>query len=204
MNSWVLWFATRRPLPMTIRWSAVCAISLSRCELISTVRPSRARARTKSRTQRMPSGSRPFTGSSRISTSGSPSSAQARPRRWPIPSENLPALRPATSLRPTMPRTSSTRFLENPLAAATQRRCAAALRLGWTHLASSSVPTFSSGRLYSAYALPSMRAVPLVGSSSPTIIRIVVDLPAPLGPKNPVTIPGETSKFKSLTTVLPL
>ncbi len=36
------------------------------------------------------------------------------------------------------------------------------------------------------------------------IMRIVVDLPDPLGPRNPVTAPGRTSKDKSSTaTTLP-
>ena len=33
-------------------------------------------------------------------------------------------------------------------------------------------------------------AWPASGCVSPTIIRSVVDLPAPLGPRNPVTVPG--------------
>jgi hypothetical protein len=40
---------------------------------------------------------------------------------------------------------------------------------------------------------PSQRpdsAAPDVGRSSPMIMRMVVDLPAPFGPRNPVTVPG--------------
>jgi hypothetical protein len=33
---------------------------------------------------------------------------------------------------------------------------------------------------------------PEVGASSPTTIRMVVDFPAPLGPRKPVTSPGRT------------
>src|SRR5699024_6299955 len=44
-----------------------------------------------------------------------------------------------------------------------------------------------------------MVAVPALGRSNPRIIRIVVDLPAPLGPRNPVTIPGSTAKVRSST-----
>jgi hypothetical protein len=36
---------------------------------------------------------------------------------------------------------------------------------------------------------------PVVGSSSPAIIRMAVDFPAPFGPRNPVTIPGCTTKL---------
>jgi hypothetical protein len=43
---------------------------------------------------------------------------------------------------------------------------------------------------------------PLVGWSSPAIIRIVVDFPEPFGPRNPVTIPGCTTKFNPSTASL--
>jgi hypothetical protein len=42
----------------------------------------------------------------------------------------------------------------------------------------------------------------LVGRSSPAIIRIVVDFPAPFGPRNPVTTPGSTTKLSPSTAVL--
>jgi hypothetical protein len=44
-----------------------------------------------------------------------------------------------------------------------------------------------------------MVAVPAVGRSSPRISRIVVVLPAPLGPRNPVTIPGSIEQVRSST-----
>src|SRR5580704_5656416 len=44
-----------------------------------------------------------------------------------------------------------------------------------------------------------MVVTPLVGASRPRIIRIVVDLPAPLGPRKPVTIPGCTVNVRSST-----
>ena len=51
---------------------------------------------------------------------------------------------------------------------------------------------------------PSTVADPLVGVSSPTIIRIVVDLPAPFGPRKPVTWPGSTSnESRSTASVSP-
>ena len=43
---------------------------------------------------------------------------------------------------------------------------------------------------------------PLVGSSSPRIIRIVVDFPAPFGPRKPVTVPGRTVNVRSETAVV--
>jgi hypothetical protein len=42
---------------------------------------------------------------------------------------------------------------------------------------------------------------PAVGRSRPRIIRIVVDLPAPLGPRKPVTRPGSTVKLMPSTAV---
>ena len=46
-----------------------------------------------------------------------------------------------------------------------------------------------------------MIAVPLVGGSSVTIMRISVDLPAPFGPSRPKISPALTSKLTSLTAV---
>ena len=72
--------------------------------------PRSAKVRSRPRIQRMPSGSRPLAGSSRIRTSGSPSSAWARPRRWRMPSEYLPTRRrAAVSSRPTSSSSASTR-----------------------------------------------------------------------------------------------
>src|SRR5262245_3435284 len=46
-----------------------------------------------------------------------------------------------------------------------------------------------------------MVAVPLVGAVRPSSIRSVVVLPAPLGPRKPVTRPGPTSKLNPSTAV---
>ena len=54
----------------------------------------------------------------------------------------------------------------------------------------------------SAYRRPFTTTVPLVGASSPMIIRMVVDLPAPFGPRNPVTVPGLTVKSSRSTAVV--
>ncbi len=101
---------------MTTRWSAVSAISDMRWLETNTVRPSSASCRARLRTQRMPSGSRPLTGSSRTTTGGSPSRATAMPRRWPMPSENLPTRWPATFSSPTSSSTSSTRARRDAVA----------------------------------------------------------------------------------------
>src|SRR5512146_1741529 len=46
-----------------------------------------------------------------------------------------------------------------------------------------------------------MSAVPLVGEARPRITRIVVVLPAPFGPRKPVTFPGWTAKLSPSTAV---
>ena len=46
---------------------------------------------------------------------------------------------------------------------------------------------------------PQMAAVPDVGGMKPVIIRIVVDFPAPFGPRKPSTSPFSTAKEMPLT-----
>src|SRR5579871_5459754 len=107
-SSSMLTSAISRPRPMTITWSAVCAISLMRWLDTNTVRPSAARLLSRLRTQRIPSGSSPFTGASRMRVLGSPRRAAAIPRRCPIPSEKAPTRFRATAPSPTRSITSST------------------------------------------------------------------------------------------------
>jgi hypothetical protein len=85
------------------------------------------------------------------------------------------------------------------LLAASAVRCARAERPGWNALASSTAPTSRSGQRSDAYARPPIIARPASGTSWPMIMRIVVDLPEPFGPRNPVTAPGRTSKLSSST-----
>src|SRR6266581_6188184 len=46
-----------------------------------------------------------------------------------------------------------------------------------------------------------MVARPEVGAARPSSRRMVVDFPAPFGPRNPVMRPGASSKVRSLTAV---
>jgi hypothetical protein len=46
-----------------------------------------------------------------------------------------------------------------------------------------------------------MVALPEVGRLSPTSIRNVVDLPAPLAPRKPVMVPGSSVTVKSSTAL---
>src|SRR6185437_675195 len=63
-------------------------------------------------------------------------------------------------------------------------------------------PTSCSGAACARGARPLTMTEPLVGSSRPRIIRIVVDFPAPFGPRKPVTVPGRTLNVRSETAVV--
>lgn len=166
------------------------------------MRPSAARSRRRRRIHRTPSGSRPLTGSSSTTTAGSPSNAAAIPSRWPMPSENVPARRCAASSSPASSITSWTRRAGIRLLRARHRRWFSAVRPGCTALVSSSAPTVRSGSRSCRYGVPPMRTSPAVGRFRPSIMRIVVDFPAPLGPRNPVTRPGRTRKPSPSTAVV--
>src|SRR5262249_58051190 len=56
------------------------------------------------------------------------------------------------------------------------------------------MPSSAIGAAAARYSRPLTLTRPAVGASRPAIIRIVVDLPAPFGPRNPVTTPGWTTK----------
>ena len=58
----------------------------------------------------------------------------------------------------------------------------------------------ASGSLSTSW--PATRAVPLVGRLRVVIIRTVVVLPAPLGPRRPSTVPCGTSKLTSSTATV--
>ena len=174
---------------MTTRWSAVPSISLIRWLETNTVRPSAARSRSSSRIQRMPSGSRPLTGSSSIRTAGSPSSAAAMPSRCPMPSEK-PRTRRRRPLQADQvedlvdPRAREAVALREAQQVARRRSGRGAARAGRAarrRAASAGAAGGTAGRAPSR----SRR-----GPVRPRTQRIVVDLPAPLGPRNPVTRPG--------------
>jgi hypothetical protein len=63
-------------------------------------------------------------------------------------------------------------------------------------------PTSRSGQRSCWYARPPTVARPPSAASSPMMTRIVVDLPAPFGPRKPVTWPGRTSKLSRSTAVV--
>ena len=79
--------ASMRPLPMIVAEVHTCCTSARMWELSSTVTPESDRSRMVSRISRMPAGSRPFVGSSRISSDGSLRRVAAMARRCFMPSE---------------------------------------------------------------------------------------------------------------------
>ena len=191
-------WAISRPWLMTTISSTVWATSESTWLERSTVRPSAARPRRKSRSQRMPSGSSPLAGSSSTRIRGSPSSAAARPSRWVMPSEKPPERRRAAPPRSTSSSSSSARDSGIPPSAASTRRWLRAVRAG-CEAASSMTPTCVSGSESWAYGRPWMVALPVVGVTRPTSERRVVVLPEPLGPRKPTTLPSSMSKLRSST-----
>src|ERR1700745_3262234 len=52
---------------------------------------------------------------------------------------------------------------------------------------------------FSTMSKPPTVTVPLVGGINPVIMRMLVDLPAPLGPRNPSTSPRSTENEIPLT-----
>ncbi|GIE78746.1 hypothetical protein Aph02nite_46960 [Actinoplanes philippinensis] len=185
--------AITRPRPAITTRPAQSCSSLIRWLDTSTARPCSAIDRRKPRIQMMPSGSMPLNGSSSISDGGSPSSAAAMPSRCRMPSENPPAARRATCRNPACSSTASTRAAPSPCECAIHSRWLRAVRLGWSAPASSSDPRWHSGRRNDRYGRPPTSAAPASGRSSPRITRMVVDLPAPFGPMNPVTCPARTA-----------
>ena len=124
------------------------------------------------------------------------------PRRCPIPRLNPLTRFLATEVSPVMSRTLSTRLTGMPLDTASCVRWVRAVCDPCRPLASSREPPAHSGALRSLYFLPATVTVPVVGLSRPMIMRMVVDLPAPLGPRKPVTVPGSTVKEMLSTATL--
>ena len=105
-----------------------------------------------------------------------------------MPSE-YPPVRRAASLRerPTRSIARSTDPDARPIVSAAISSVSRPERPLWVADASSSTPTNRPGFGTSANRAPRMRASPESGRASPTSMRMVVDFPAPFGPRNPVT-----------------
>src|SRR5690242_6191167 len=114
------------------------------------------------------------------------------PRRCFMPIEYPLNLRLAAGVRPTISSTSSTRLSGKPAAAQVTRSVLRPVRPLCALLASSTAPTWRSGSRSCAYRWPPMVAEPESGVTRFRTMRSVVVLPAPFGPRKPVTRPGST------------
>ena len=184
--------AISRPRPTMTKCSAVSAISLIRCDETNTVRPSAGEVLEQVAD---PEDALGVEAVDRLvehqRLAGRRAARTAMPSRWPMPSEKPPARRSATSLEaddvehlvdPAVG--DAGRGGEGPQVVA--RRAARVDGLGVEQRADLA----RAARAWSASGRPLTVARPDVGASRPRIMRIVVDLPAPFGPRKPVTMPG--------------
>ena len=102
---------------------------------------------------------------------------------------------------PTAASTSSTRPAGIPVMVAAMRKVARPVRPACIAEASSRVPATRAGLGSSVNGRPATVAWPASGRASPVIMRRVVVLPAPLGPRNPVMVPGRQVNDTSSTAV---
>ena len=177
--------ATSRPRPMTTRWSAVSSSSLIRWLETRIARPSAASDRRYPRIHLIPSGSRPFTGSSNISTGGSPSIAAAMPRRCRMPSENPPARLRATAVSPTCSSTSATRRAGRPLLWAIHSRWSRARRAGMDRARVEKGTDLGEGRRQRPVRPAADRCRSCVGRVEPEHDAHRRGLPGPVGADEP-------------------
>ncbi len=96
---------------------------------------------------------------------------------------------------------ASTRDRGRPMKRCAMVRTSRPVRPACWAEASSSTPTSRPGLGSSAYRRPDTVAEPLSARVRPTMTRMVVDLPAPLGPRKPVTRPGSAVKLTWSTAV---
>jgi hypothetical protein len=145
-----------------------------------------------------PCRSRRLAGSSKIRIRGSPSIAAPSPSRWRMPSEYVPARRAAAS-RPTSSRTSSTRCAGIPDADARTRRWFLPLRSGFEALDLEHCADGPSGFGQAPLRHLEHGRLAIAWSCQPEDHPEGRALPAPLGPRKPVTTPGCTSRLRSST-----
>ena len=181
-----------RPWSTIAMWSQVFSTSSSRWEERNTVRPSSTKARIRLRISRMPAGSSPFIGSSRISSAGSASRQRAMPSRWRMPSEYVLTRSSARWARPTRSRDDGIRVsASRSRAAATIFRFSRPVRWGWNFGSSTIAPTrASASRRFDGCGSPSSEISPDVGWVRPSSVRIIVVFPAPFGPRKPNATPA--------------
>ena len=180
--------ASSRPRPMTTRWSAVTAISLIRWLETSTVRPSAARSLQQ---RPHPQDAVGVEAVDRLVEDDHGRVAEQRRRRCPaaVPCRGRT---PPARRRATVGQADQLEDLVDP-----RRRDAVGPGQRQQVVAGGAALVDGPGLEQRAdlaqrggvrrVRRPLTVAAPLVGRSRPTIIRMVVDFPAPFGPRNPVT-----------------
>ena len=158
----------------------------------STVRPFSASARIADQNDRRPSTSMPVVGSSSSRSAGSDSSAIANRSRCCSPPEHLPTLRSASPVMPACARTSSTGWVSAKRLAvyATVSRTVRSLSRPPVCMTAETSPRAMACR----GRKPSTSTVPAVGLERPSIMSMVVVLPAPLGPRKATISPCSISR----------
>ena len=156
------------------------------CVVSTTVRPSALICRSRSQRFRRACGSSAPVGSSRNSSSGPCTSAQAIDSRCAWPPESFSVRMPACSSRPTTPSISSARLAGTPYSEAKVCSCSRAVSRSKNDEACSWTPIRgSSFWLRGQAGTPSTVTSPLSGCRRPSAISSVVVFPAPFGPRMP-------------------
>jgi hypothetical protein len=197
--------ATSLPLCITTTWLQVCSTSASRWLEITTVRPVAAYRRSTSRISAICSGSRPLVGSSRTSSSGSPSIDWAIARRCLIPWLKVLTRRSTEVPRPAISRAVSNSASSGgrPVVAQKSLRLSRPDRCGSSPGPSMNDPIRDSTGAPASTSSPNTCTVPAVGRIRPIRTRRTVVLPAPLGPSSPTTCPRSTRKLTPSTARYP-
>ena len=191
--------------PITTSRSATASTSRSRWEESSTVPPRSAKSRSSPRIQKMPSGSSPLAGSSRTRT---PGIAEQRVRQAePLAHAQRVRPDPARRAAAPSPTRSSSSSTPAPVDAHGLRRTAASasrpVRPACCAEASSSTPTAGPGWAAAGRARRRWSRYRRSAGSARRSSACVVDLPAPLGPRKPVTVPGSQRNDTSSTAGVP-
>src|SRR6202041_430734 len=181
---------------------------------MKTVRPKvRCRVRTSSSKSPAPIGSRPEVGSSRNTSSGSSASARASATRLIMPPESSEGKRSATSGRnPTMPSfatviSSSNRWLTlrysrtgnwmfcRTVSEENSAPC-------WNRMPQRRSTPRRARASAASRSMPKTSMLPLVLGTSPMMVRVSTDLPAPDGPTKPRISPRWTSRSRPSSTLV--
>src|ERR1700689_291024 len=181
---------------------------------MKTVRPKvRCRVRTSSSKSPAPIGSRPEVGSSRKTSSGSSASARANATRLIMPPDSSDGKRSATSgFNPTMPSlatviSSSRRWVTlrysrtgnwmfcRTVSEENSAPC-------WNRMPQRRSTPRRARASAASRSMPKTSMLPLVLGTSPMMVRVSTDLPAPDGPTKPRISPRWTSRSRPSSTLV--